>query len=152
MDCTPLHTTKHHCTPLQTTVHHYTPLYTTTHHCTPLHATKHHCTTLQTTVDHYTPLHTTAHHYTPLHTATHHSPGMNKKISSTRLILSLCPEQCVFTSPRFEGWNTKMLFSVLQVGRPVHKIHNSALLKVKEFTYQQHMQTHGECAVTKKCA
>jgi len=39
---------------------------------------------------------------------THHSPGMNTKISGTRLILSLCPEYCVFTSPRVEGWTTKI--------------------------------------------
>jgi len=46
----------------------------------------------------------------------------------------LCPEHFVFTSPRVEGWITKILLSVLQVGIPVHKIHKSALLKVKGFT------------------
>jgi len=64
----------------------------------------------------------------------HHSPVMNKTISGTRLILSLCPEHCVFTSPRVEGWITKIL-PVGPTGRyTVHKIHNWALLKVKEFT------------------
>jgi len=42
--------------------------------------------------------------------------------------------------------------SVLEVDIPVHKIHTPALLKVTEFTWQLHMQTRKECAVTKGSA
>ena len=84
-------------------------------------------------------------YYTPL-------TCYEEKVLGVGLILSPSPEHRVLRLLSLKLWTQKMFLSVLQVGIPVLKIHNSALLKVKEFTYQQHMQTQKECGVTKECA
>ena len=84
-------------------------------------------------------------YYTPL-------TCYEEKVLGVGLILSPSPEHRVLRLLSLKLWTQKMFLSVLQVGITVLKIHNSALLKVKEFTYQQHTQTQEECAVAKECA
>ena len=77
--------------------------------------------------------------YTPL--TWYEQEDLRRKAHLESLPRALC-----FSSPRVEGWITKIFLSVLQVGIPVHKIHNSVLLKVKEFTLvAAHADTKGMC-------
>jgi hypothetical protein len=59
---------------------------------------------------------------------THHSPGMNRKVWGTRLILRSCPEHCGFCVSSHLSWITETA-RVGSTGRYTSsQTHNSALL------------------------
>jgi hypothetical protein len=77
----------------------------------------------------------------------YHSPGMNRNIWGTRLILKPCLEHRVLCV--WSRWKFDHSLSVIQAGTPVHKTHNSAIT-----VHRVHLVTAyvglKECAVTKE--